>query len=101
MRSEKLRIDHKDLLVPCLKAVKTSLSEYTFPNLFRANHDYEVMIDKEIFIRGRSYDGRTYLMPTSDVRRIDTVYLKDLLRDIEFLFPIPDEWRHSIPLSST
>ncbi len=94
MRSEKLGIDHKDLLVPRLKAVKTSLSEYTFPNLylFRANHDYEVMIDKEIFIRGRSYDGRTYLMPTSDVRLIDTAYLKDLLRDIEFLFPIPEEW---------
>jgi hypothetical protein len=94
MRSEKLRIDHKDLLVPRLKAVKTSLSEYTFPNLylFRANHDYDVVIDKEIFIRGRSYDGRTYLMPTSDVRRIDIAYLKDLMRDVEFLFPIPEEW---------
>jgi len=94
MRSEKLGIDHKDLLVPRLKAMKTSLSEYTFPNLylFRANHDYEVMIDKEIFIRGRSYDGRTYIMPTSDVRRIDTPYLKDLMRDVEFLFPIPEEW---------
>lgn len=94
MRSEKLRIDHKDLLVPRLKAVKTSLSEYTFPNLylFRANHDYEVMIDKEIFIRGRSYDGRTYIMPTSDVRRLDTAYLRELMRDVEFLFPIPEDW---------
>lgn len=94
MRSEKLRIDHKDLLVQRLKAVKTSLSEYTFPNLylFRANHGYEVMIDKEIFIRGRSYDGRTYIMPTSDVRRIDTAYLRELMRDVEFLFPIPEDW---------
>lgn len=94
MRSEKLRIEHKGLLVPRLKAVKTSLSEYTFPNLylFRANHDYEVMIDKEVFIRGRSYDDRTYIMPTSDVRRIGTAYLKDLMRAVEFLFPIPEEW---------
>ncbi len=94
MKSEKLSFRHKDLLVPRLKAVRISLSEYTFPNLylFRANHDYEVMIDKEIFIRGKSYDGRTYLMPTSDVRRIDTAYLKDLMRDVDFLFPIPEEW---------
>lgn len=94
MRIEKLRIDHKDLLVPRLKAVKTSLSEYTFPNLylFRANHGYEVMIDKEIFIRGRSYDGRTYIMPTSDVRRMNTAYLRELMRDVEFLFPIPEDW---------
>jgi len=94
MRSEKLSIEHKSLLVPRFKAVKTSLSEYTFPNLylFRANHDYEVMIDKEIFIRGRSYDGRIYLMPTSDVRRIETASLRDLMRDVEFLFPIPEEW---------
>jgi len=101
MRSEKLGIDHKDLLVPRLKAMKTSLSEYTFPNLylFRANHDYEVMIDKEIFIRGRSYDGRTYIMPTSDVRRIDTPYLKDLMRDVEFLFPIPEEWLTAFDLA--
>jgi hypothetical protein len=94
MISEKLAFQHKDILVPRLKAVRSPLSEYTFPNLylFRANHDYEVMIDKEVFIRGRSYDDRTYIMPTSDVRRIDTAYLKDLMRDVEFLFPIPEEW---------
>jgi hypothetical protein len=94
MRIEKLRIDHKDLLVPRLKAAQTSLSEYTFPNLylFRANHDYEVMIDREIFIRGKSYDGRTYIMPTSDARRIDTAYLREVMRDVDFLFPIPEEW---------
>ncbi len=94
MRSEKLSITHKDLLVPRLKAVKTTLSEYTFPNLylFRANHDYEVIIDREIFIKGRSYDGRTYLMPVADVRQMDIAYVKDLMRDVEFLFPIPEEW---------
>jgi hypothetical protein len=31
-------------------------------------------------------------MPTSDVRLIDTAYLRDLMRDVEFLFPIPEEW---------
>jgi hypothetical protein len=94
MIAEKLVFQHKDILVPRLKAVRSPLSEYTFPNLylFRENHDYEVMIDKEIFIRGRSYDGRAYLMPTSDVRRIEIAYLKDLMHNVEFLFPIPEEW---------
>jgi uncharacterized protein len=94
MRSEKLGIEHKELLVPRFKAVKTSLSEYTFPNLFlfRANHGYEVVQDEEVFIKGRTYDGHAYLMPTSDVRLLDKAYLKELIREVEFLFPLPEEW---------
>jgi len=94
MRSEKLSIGHKDLLVPRLRKLRTAISEYTFPNLylFRANHDYEVVLDKDIFIKGRSYDGRAYLMPTTDVRELDRSSLKELTREVEFLFPIPEEW---------
>ena len=39
-----------------------------------------------------SYDGHAYLMPTSDVRQLDTAYLKELMRGVEFLFPLPEEW---------
>lgn len=94
MRTEKLGIEHKELLFTRLKETGAPLSEYTFANLFlfRANHDYEVILDKEIFIRGKSYDGHTYLMPTSDVRTIDISYLKGLMPGVEFLFPIPEEW---------
>jgi hypothetical protein len=94
MRIEKLGIGHKDLLFSRLKGANTKLSEYTFANLylFRANHDYEVIVDREIFIRGRSYDGRTYLMPTMDVRTIDSAYLKEMMGSAEFLFPLPEEW---------
>jgi hypothetical protein len=94
MQSEKLSIAHKDLLVPRFKAMKTALSEYTFANLylFRRNHEYEVLFGKEIFIKGRSYDGHTYLMPTMDIRSLDMSFLKDMMREVEFLFPIPDPW---------
>ncbi len=94
MRSELLTIGHKDLLAARLKALHAPLSEYTFPNLylFRANHRYEVVFDNDLFIRGRSYDGRVFLMPTVDVRGLDMSYLKDLMRGVEFLFPIPEAW---------
>jgi hypothetical protein len=94
MKSEKLGIEHKDLLVRLFKNVKQPLSEYTFPNLylFRQNHDYEVVLDKEIFIRGRSYDGHVYLMPTTDLRKIDRAYLREMMRTAEYLFPIPEAW---------
>jgi len=94
MRSEKLSIGHKELLFPRFKALHTALSEYTFANLylFRKNHEYEVLFDKEIFIKGRSYDGHTYLMPTTDIRRIEIPYLKEMIREVEFLFPIPEAW---------
>ncbi len=94
MKTEKLGIEHKDLLSPLLKKIIQPLSEYTFPNLylFRENHNYEVVVDKEIFIKGRSYDGHTYLMPTTDLREIDIAYLRELMRTVEYLFPIPEMW---------
>jgi hypothetical protein len=94
MKTEKLGIQHKDLLMPRLKALNTALSEYTFANLylFRANHDYEVLFDRELLIKGRSYDGHVYLMPTTDLRRVDPSYLRELARTVDFLFPLPEDW---------
>jgi hypothetical protein len=94
MLIEKLDLHHKDLLVPRLKAAHIALSEYSFANLylFRRNHAYEVITDREIFIKGISYDGRAYLMPTVDARTLDPQYLKDLMTDVEFLFPVPEAW---------
>jgi len=94
MKIERLGLDHKELLSTRLKKTGVALSEYTFPNLylFRKNHKYEVISDHEIFIRGTSYDDHIYLMPTVDVRALDVQYLKDIVQDVDFLFPIPEEW---------
>ena len=96
METEKLGLAHKDLLTPRLKQAKAGLSEYTFANLylFRENHQYEIITDvaQGIFIRGKSYDGRRYLMPTADVRTLDLPRLKELMEDVDFLFPLPEEW---------
>ena len=94
MKREKLSLDHKELLFQRLRSITVPLSEYTFPNLylFRRIHDYEVIVDREIFIKGKSYDGHSYLMPTVDVRSLDMGYLKDMMRTVEFLFPVPEEW---------
>ncbi len=94
MKTERLQIGHKELLMARFKALRVPLSEYTFANLylFRANHDYEVLFDKELFIRGRTYDGHVYLMPTVDVRQLDSAYLRELMQGVEFLFPLPEAW---------
>jgi len=94
MQIEKLGLEHKDLLAPKLRSIRSTLSEYSFPNLylFRRSHDYEVVLDQALFVRGRSYDGRTFLMPTTDVRSLEIAALKTLMRSVDFLFPIPEEW---------
>ncbi len=99
MLVEKLGLQHKDILRPLLSEAKAGLSEYTFANLylFRANHDYEVITDNDIFIKGRSYDGKTYLMPTRDVRTLDIGRYQDLLKTVDFLFPIPEAWLPAFP----
>ncbi len=94
MKNEKLDLRHKDILAPRLRQANAGLSEYTFANLylFRYNHDYEVITDRDIFIKGKSYDGHLYLMPAADVRSLDREYLKDLMKAVDFLFPIPEVW---------
>ncbi len=94
MSIEPLSLAHRELLTPRFKAVTTTISEYTFANLylFRQNHAYEVVTDHDVFIRGRTYDGHTYLMPTADIRTLDMDRLKDQMQSVEFLFPIPEAW---------
>ncbi len=94
MLIEKLDLRHKDLLSSRLKKAEAGLSEYTFANLylFRQNHDYEVITDGDVFIKGTSYDGHRYLMPTADVRIIDAGHLKELMGTVDFLFPVPEAW---------
>jgi hypothetical protein len=94
MQIEKLSLNHKDLLYQRLRSITVPLSEYTFPNLylFRRTHDYEVIIDTEIFIRGTSYDGHSFIMPTADVRLMEKGYLKEMMRTVDFLFPVPETW---------
>lgn len=94
MTTERLGLHHKDLLSPLLRAITVSLSEYCFANLFlfRDSHGYEVLSDGELFIKGWTYDGFTYLMPTVPAAALDPVRLKEHLRDVDFLFPIPEEW---------
>lgn len=94
MTTERLSLIHKDLLSPLFRAITVSLSEYCFANLylFRDNHGYEVLSDGEIFIKGRTYDGFTFVMPTVPAMAIDHARLKERLREVDFLFPVPEEW---------
>jgi hypothetical protein len=94
MRKEVLSLGHKEILYKRLRRIEIPISEYSFANLFlfRHNHEYNVVFDKEIFIEGKTYDGFSYLMPATDIGSIDIEYLKDLLRDVDFLFPIAGEW---------
>lgn len=93
MRREKLGFEHKDLLAKSLRGLNPSLSEYSFPNLylFRKSHDYEVVGNGELFITGRTYDGRRYLMPTADLAALDRSRLTELLHEVDFLFPVPED----------
>jgi hypothetical protein len=94
MRIEPLDFSHRDLLNERLKKLQTPVAEYSFPNLylFRNVHRYELIFDKEIFVRGLSYDGYSYLMPTAEITTIDCSYLKTMMSTVDFLFPIPETW---------
>jgi len=96
MKQEPLNRSHQSLLTSRFQQLAVDLSEYSFANcyLFRHVHEYEVIVDEEeIFLRGKTYDGKRYLMPTRDIRLIQETTLKRYLQsDVDFLFPIPEKW---------
>jgi len=95
MTSEKLTRAHKTLLHDRLKNIPTFLSEYSFANLylFRQAHDYHVLNDgQEIFLSGKTYDERPFLMPTRDIRTSPVQKLIEIGQNYDFIFPIPEEW---------
>ena len=81
-----------------LKNIQTScsqvLSEYSFANLylFRHVHNYELVRGRDIYIKGTTFDGFCYLMPTSPASFEALVKEVELLATVDFLFPIPVEW---------
>jgi len=94
MSLEKLGLEHQALLQGRLKTVGSSFSEYSFANLylFREVHDYHVLtVPEGIFISGRAYDGRRFLMPTEALREEQVDAALRLLKDGEYLFPVSEE----------
>jgi hypothetical protein len=92
MDIQPLSLTHKDILADRLKALACPISEYSFANLylFREVHQYEVVFDREVFIRGITYDRHRYLMPTFDISVSDIEYLISMMQDVDFLFPIDE-----------
>src|SRR3989338_3593962 len=95
MQYENLALQHRGLLHKRLKDINTPVSEYSFANLylFRRAHEYQVLFDKEIFIKGKTYDGHVHLTPTADLQQINADYLRDILKkEADFLYPIAEKW---------
>ena len=95
MNFEKLGLEHQVLLRDRLKNAGSFLSEFSFANLylFREVHDYRVVsVPEGIFISGRAYDGSRFLMPAGGIRKEQADAVLRLLKDGEFIFPVPEEW---------
>lgn len=94
LKKNKIELAHKQLLEPLLRSCNVMLSEYSFANiyLFRNVHNYELVYGQDLYIQGKTYDGNTFLMPTS-VQSFQTLITDDEALDgIDFCFPIPEEW---------
>lgn len=91
---EDLEMNHKGLLYDKLKNVNTKIAEYSFANLylFRKNHNYRVAYGDDLFIEGTTYDNQKYIMPTSEPDKLDFIYLKKVMKDYDFIFPVDEKW---------
>lgn len=99
MVCEKIDLKHKDILSPLLKKMKTRIAEYSFANLylFRNSHDYEVLFNESIFIKGKTYDGKNYCMPVNELNGVGMDILDSILKMVDFLFPVDENWLSIFP----
>lgn len=93
MRYETLSLSHQTLLAPRFKQLQWDISEYSFANvyLFRVTHDFQVVFSKDIYIKGKTRDGLSYLMPTVPLESIDWEDVEACLDGCDFLFPVPEQ----------
>lgn len=96
-----LNLSDSALLQPLLSSCHLSLSEYSFANiyLFRSKHSYEVVHGLDVYIKGKTYDGFTYLMPTSPKSFQALLSDSTVYSEVDFLFPIAEEWLQMVDAS--
>jgi hypothetical protein len=91
---EKLSLSHQKDLHDRFKRTHTYIAEYSFANLylFRHTHDHQLLRHGEhLFIIGKTYDGKPYIMPTSDLTPACVDLLHDLSTKYPCVFPVPED----------
>jgi hypothetical protein len=95
MKIEPLSLNHQTLLSKRFEEMEICLAEYSFTYLFicRKKYEYELLYEgEELWIRGKTGDGLTHLMPTSDMRLMSSSQLLEKLRGVDCFFPLPESW---------
>ncbi|KAF3363398.1 Uncharacterized conserved protein UCP018688 [Chlamydiales bacterium STE3] len=95
MKTEPLSLEHKSLLRPKFQEMGLCLSEYSFASryLFRREYNLEVIFDDDrMWIRGKTKDGITFLMPLENIQLIPEERILAALQWADCLYPIPEKW---------
>ncbi len=98
--AQKLTLEHRSLLDSRLKKTGSGFSDHSFANLylFREAFNSELLVDREnVFVRGKTYDNFTFLMPTAAPKQQELGRLKELMRQADFLYPVPEAWLKCFP----
>ncbi len=96
MKFETIDFSHKDLIVKSLSGIETNISEYSFANLylFRKYHDYKFgIVDNVPLVFGKSYDNQKFYMILECLKYSDKDFIKKLLCDVDYIFPIDKKWK--------
>lgn len=99
MEGEKIDLSHQTEIREAFSKLQVEISEYSFASLylFRKKYDYTVWHNGVLLIQGKTYDGFTFLMPTS----MEGLQSKTILQELgaDFFFPIPEDWLSSTDFS--
>ena len=99
MRVEEIGMEHQKMLTLAFQKLKLNFCEYSFAELYlyRNVHKYKLIFSNHLFLSGLTYDQQRFLMPTVRLKDIPLEEIQTLLKDHDFLFPIPGEWLQDLP----
>lgn len=94
MKKEPLLLAHKEKIDRALSGLDLEISEYSFADLylFRKKYEYRLIDAGDLYVEGKSVEGTRFIVPLGLSAWQNEVVLDQLLSEVEYAFPIPEQW---------
>lgn len=92
MNIKKLNLEDREIVSNRISKNPSWISEYSFANLylFREEHDYRLLVNDDIYILGKTYDGESYIMPLAPITPTMIPHLDKYMQQYPICFPIEE-----------
>lgn len=87
---ENICFEDKKWIEPCLKKLGSSFSDLNFDNifLFRHKHQFTLLKGSKSYVKGLTYDEKTYIFPLFSFSSLQEEDIHFMLSEAQMIFPV-------------